>query len=138
MRPFDLLTTAHYRLLAVLWTVGILLALSIPTGNFARVQPEFGIDKIVHAVLFAGFGGLWLRSLCPPGTKELARCFRWRGGLFFVAGVVFAVGTEVYQQLLPVRRVADPYDVTADLAGFILAFAGYYAYHVRPANRMSP
>ena len=131
------MTTARYRLLAMLWTAGILLALSIPTGDFARVRPEFGVDKIVHAVLFAGFGLLWLRGLCPPGDDELPKCFRRRGGLFFVAGVLFAAGTEVYQYLIPVERMPDPYDVTADLIGFVIAFAGYYVYHVRRADRRS-
>lgn len=137
MRLLSSLQTVHYRLLAALWTAGIVLAMSIPTGNFSRIQPELGVDKVVHVILFAGFGLLWLRGLCPPGEDGLSRCFRRRGGLFFVAGVLFAAGTEVYQYLLPIRRMADPYDVTADLVGFVLAFVGYYVYHVRRANRMS-
>lgn len=137
MRPLSWMTTARYRLLAMLWTAGIILAMSIPTGNFSRVRPEIGADKIVHVILFAGFGLLWLRGLCPPGDDELPKCFRRRGGLFFVVGVLFAVGTEVYQALIPVQRMADPYDATADLVGFVLAFVGYYVYHVRRGDRMS-
>jgi hypothetical protein len=38
----------------------------------------------------------------------------------FRRGLLFAVGTEVYQHLLPVQRMADPYDVTADLLGLAL------------------
>lgn len=129
--------TRHYRLIAALWTIGIVLAMTIPTGRLATVQPELGVDKLVHVLLFAGFGGLWLRGLCPPGEEELPKCFRRRGGLFFVAGVLFAGGTEIYQHVLPIRRMADPYDVTADLAGFVAAFAVYYAYHVRRVNRAS-
>ena len=131
------MTTTHYRLLAVIWTAGIVLAMSIPTGNLAHVRPEFGFDKIVHVILFAGFGVLWLRVLCPPGDDELPRCFRRRGGLFFVVGVLFAAGTEVYQYLIPVPRMPDPYDVTADLVGFVVAFVSYYVYHVRRADRLS-
>jgi len=131
------MTTAHYRLLAMLWTAGIVLAMSVPTGDFARVRPEFGVDKIVHAVLFAGFALLWLRGLCPPDEEGFAACLRRRGGLFFVAGVLFAAGTEVYQYLIPVERMPDPYDVTADLIGFVVAFASYYVYHVRRADRRS-
>lgn len=137
MRLLSSIRTGHYRLLAALWTAGIVLAMSIPTRNFADVQPEFGFDKIVHVFLFAGFGLLWLRVLCPPDEKGLPECFRRRGGLFFVAGVLFAAGTEVYQYMLPIQRMADPYDVTADLVGFVVAFVGYYAYHVRRARRMS-
>ena len=129
--------TAHYRLLAALWTAGIIFAMSIPTGDISSIQPELGFDKVIHVILFAGFGLLWLRGLCPPDEKELSRCFRRRGGVFFVVGVLFAVGTEVYQYLIPIRRMADPYDVTADLVGFVVAFLGYYVYCVRRANRMS-
>lgn len=137
MRPFPSMKTVHYRLLAALWTAGIVLAMSIPTGNFGKIQPELGFDKVIHVILFAGFGILWLRGLCPPDDERLSRCFRRRGGLFFVAGVLFAAGTEVYQYLLPIGRMADPYDVTADLVGFVVAFAAYYVYHVRQASRMS-
>jgi VanZ family protein len=137
MRLLSSLRTVHYRLLAALWTTGIILAMSLPSDSFARVQPEIGADKVVHVLLFAGFGLLWLRGLCPPDEEGLSRCFRRRGGLFFVAGVLFAAGTEVYQYLLPIQRMADPYDVTADLVGFVVAFVGYYVYHVHWANRMS-
>jgi len=136
MRIFPSLRTAHYRLLATLWTLGILVALALPAGNIPNTQAT-GFDKLVHAALFAGFGILWLRGLCPPGKRGLGACFRRRGGLFFVVGILFAVGTELYQQLLPFERVADPYDVTADVVGFVVAFVGYYVYHVRRTDRAS-
>lgn len=136
MHVLSSLRTVHYRLLAALWTVGILVALTVPTGSVPDTQAT-GLDKIVHAVLFAGFGLLWLRGVCPPGRSGLRACFRRRGGLFFVGGILFAVGTEVYQHLLPIHRVADPYDVTADLFGFTVAFVSYYVYHVRQSDRAS-
>ncbi|MFB6271961.1 MAG: hypothetical protein ABEL51_03600 [Salinibacter sp.] len=129
--------TFHYRVLAILWTVGIVLAMSLPTGNFGTVDSALGLDKLAHVVLFAGFGGLWLRGLCPPEEHGLSSCFRRRGGMLFVAGIFFAAGTEVYQHLLPIQRLADPYDVTADFVGFSLAFVGYFLYHVRRPNRTS-
>ena len=131
------MNTFHYRLLAVLWTAGIVLAMSIPTGGLGDIEPALGADKLVHAILFAGFGGLWLRVLCPPESERMGACFRRRGGALFVIGVLFAAGTEVYQYLLPIQRLADPYDVTADLVGFGLAFVGYYVYFVRRADRAS-
>lgn len=138
MRFFSSIRTVHYRLLAALWTAGILLAMAVPAQNLPPGPQSFlGFDKIVHAILFAGFGGLWLRGLCPPNSEQVVSCFRRRGGLFFVVGVLFAVATEIYQHLLPIRRLADPYDVTADLVGFTAAFVGYYVYHVRRANRAS-
>lgn len=129
--------TVHYRLLAVLWTGGILLAMSLPAGNLPNPDSSFGLDKIVHVVLFAGFGWLWLRGLCSPDGERVSACFRQRGVGFLVVAVLFAVGTEVYQHLLPIQRLADPYDVMADLVGVLAAFAGYYVYHVRRTTRAS-
>lgn len=129
------LRTAHYRLLAVLWTVGLILAVTLPTGNVPRVQPAPGFDKIVHAVLFGGFGILWLRGLCPPIENGLSSRFPWRGFLLLSVGVLFAVGTEVYQHLAPIERMGSTYDVAADLFGLFVAFAGYYAHHDCSMNR---
>jgi len=137
MRVLSSIRTVHYRLLAALWTVGILVAMAVPAENLPGPQSFLGVDKIVHAVLFAGFGGLWLRVLCPPDHERLFSLFRRRGGFFFVVGVLFAGATEIYQHLLPIRRLTDPYDVTADLVGFTAAFVGYYVYHVRRADRAS-
>ena len=136
MRILSSLRTAHYRLLATLWTLGILVALALPTGSMPETQAT-NIDKIVHLGLFAGFGGLWLRGLCPPDIEGLPACFRRRGGLFFVGGLLFAVGMEAYQYLLPVRRMVDPYDVMANLLGLVVAFVGYYVYHVLRVGQAS-
>lgn len=128
MSPFSRLRTVHYQVLAGLWTVGILLALTIPTGSIPEVHSPFGLDKVVHFVLFAGFGLLWLRGLCPParirGSSHMSR----RGVLLLVGGVLFAMGTELYQHFAPIGRMADPYDAAADLLGFLVAFAGYQLY----------
>lgn len=137
MRILSSIRTAHYRLLAAFWTVGILFAMTVPARDLPSTQSFLGFDKIVHALLFAGFGGLWLRGLCPPNSERMFACYRRRGGIFFAVGVLFAGATEVYQHLLPIQRLADPYDVTADLVGFTAAFLGYYVYHVRPTDRTS-
>lgn len=137
MRILSSIRTVHYRLLAAVWTVGILFAMTVPAGNLPDTQSFFGVDKIVHVVLFAGFGALWLRGLCPPDGERMFACFWRRSGIFFVVGVLFAGATEIYQHLLPIRRLADPYDVTADLVGFTAAFVGYYVYHGRRTDRTS-
>jgi VanZ family protein len=137
MRALFSIRTVHYRLLAALWTTAILLVMAVPASNLPTTPSFFSLDKIVHVVLFAGFGGLWLRVLCPPDYEQLRSRFRRRAGLFFGVGVLFAVATEVYQHLLPIRRLADPYDVVADLAGFTAAVVGYYVYCMRRADRAS-
>ena len=130
MNPLSVLTTTHYRAAALLWTIGIVVACLIPASSLSSVQPAVGIDKLVHVALFAGFGGLWMRALCPPeDAAERAVLWRWTVGVFAI-GVGVAVGTEVLQQVAPVRRMGDPYDVLANLLGLSLA-AGGYGYAMR-------
>lgn len=131
------LRTVHYRLLAVLWTIVLVLAVTVPTGNIPRVQSTSGLDKLAHAVLFAGFGILWLRGLCPPVEGGLSSRFPWRGGLFLSVGILFAVATEVYQHLAPIERMGSAYDLGADLFGLLVVYGAYYAYHQHLSPRTS-
>lgn len=134
MSVFRFGSTAIYCGLAVLWTVGMIVAFSIPPTTLPRVQPVLSIDKLVHFALFLGFGVLWMRVLCVPSTARLPDRL-WTYGLRFGGGgVCFAVGTELYQQVLPIRRVADPYDALANGAGLVAGIVLYagYAQWARP------
>lgn len=123
------LNTGHYRILAVLWTVGIVTVCSLPTESLPEVQPALSLDKLVHFGLFAVFGALWMRGLCPPERDGLGQCLRRRGLALFVTGGVFAGGVEVYQHLAPLRRLGDPYDALANVLGLFFALLFYYLYH---------
>ena len=92
--------------LALLWTVGILVACSLP-GSAVPESPVLPvtIDKWVHVFMFLGFGSLW--SAAAPG----------RGWAVFGAGVAYAVGIELWQGALPIGRSPDPLDALADVAG---------------------
>lgn len=116
------LSTTQYRWLALLWTGGIVIACSIPAASLSPIKPALSADKVAHFGLFAVFGGLWMRVLCPPGSAaSLCRCsLRLLGW-----GSLFAVGTEVYQHLLPIQRRGDPYDALADGGGLLGAVAVY-------------
>jgi len=124
--PFlGFLSTRHYRWLAVLWTVAVIVACSLPAASLSPVQPALSADKVIHFVLFAGFGLLWMRSFCPPADAT-ASDLRWYGAHVLGWGSLFAVGTEVYQHLLPLQRMGDPYDALADgggLLGAVLLYA---------------
>jgi len=129
-----LLSTTRYRWLAALWTLGVLVALSLPPSSFRGAQPGVGADKLVHFVLFAGFGGLWMRALCPPLAGDWLQCRR-RAGALLVVGILFAVGSEVYQDLLPIRRSGDPYDAVADGAGLVAGMLLYGSIRWRAQRR---
>jgi len=136
MRFASFLSTTHYRWAALLWTLGIVAACLLPASTLQTVEPAVGVDKVVHFGLFAGFGALWMRVMCPPNSTHSTSDIRRRTFWFALAGAAFAVGTEGLQQVAPVRRVADPFDVVADLAGLVTAVA-VYGYRAQTAGTSS-
>jgi len=116
------LSTTQYRWLAALWTGGIVVACSIPAASLSPIKPALSADKFIHFGLFAVFGALWMRALCPPQ----ASAHRCRYSLYLLGGgSLFAVGTEIYQHILPIQRHGDPYDALADGSGLLLAVIVY-------------
>lgn len=92
---------------ALLWTAVLVVALSIPGDDLPELT-SLALDKPVHVVLFAVLGFLWLR-VYPRAALRL-----------LIAGLVFAVLTEVYQHVVPIDRVFSLYDALADGVGFAL------------------
>ena len=139
-------------MIAGVWTTGILVALSIPSPNLPEIDPSLTLDKVAHLVLFAGLAVFWMRALRPSdaspsdasasdgasgdgasGDGASAGCSApprpWTRAVgVFAAGVVFAVGSEFYQKILPFKRTADPYDAIADIVGLILGLSAYLFY----------
>jgi len=124
MSFFSSLSTTRYRWLAILWTVGIVAACSIPAASLTPLGPALSADKAIHFGLFAGFGAVWMRALVPL-TAGAWGAFRRQGLRVRVGGGLLAVGTEVYQHLLPLQRLGDPYDALANGAGLLGAVIGY-------------
>ncbi len=98
---------------AIVWTLGILVALSLPPEDIPGPSRLLALDKIAHAVLFGGFGLLWMLALRRPAAHRAAGVL--------LAGSLFAIFTEIYQGLLPYPRTPDPLDALADVAGLALA-----------------
>lgn len=88
-------------------SVVVLFAPRAPAGG-----EVFGIDKVIHAVLFA---------LLAASTRA-----RFRTGLGWV--LVYAVGSEVLQAVLPISRDGSLPDVVADAVGALL---GWWALALR-------
>lgn len=121
---FPFLSTRHYRWLAALWTVGIVAACSIPAASLTPLGPALSADKVIHFGLFVVFGVLWMRALGPSPKEETA--LRRRALWVLGGGLLLAVGTEVYQHVLPLQRLGDPYDALANGAGLLVSVAGYH------------
>ena len=128
------LSTTQYRWLAVLWTGGIVIACSIPASSLSPIEPALSADKLIHFALFAVFGLLWMRAFCPP---DAAASLRRHSLSLLGGGSLFAIGTEVYQHLLPIQRRGDPYDALADGGGLLVAVV-VYALLVRSGDRSEP
>lgn len=104
------------RIAAVAWTLLILAACSLP-GRSLPSTTLIAFDKAAHALMFAGFGLLWMHTLSHPLWARA----RW----VLLAGLLYAIGTEGYQGLLPFERTPDSLDVLANMAGLLLAVGGY-------------
>ena len=116
-------TRAH--LLALIWTLGILAACSIPGSDLPKVN-IVSFDKAAHFVVFAGFGWLWAAAL--RGT--LAR----KTGRVLAGGLAYAVLTEIYQGFLPFDRTPDPMDALANALGLLTAVLLYRLWKTRYAS----
>jgi len=119
------LSATHYRWLAWFWTAGIVAACSIPAATLSPIGPALSADKAIHLGLFAIFGVLWMGALCPPASNPSRTCLRHHGLRLLGWGGLFAVGTEVYQHVLPLQRVGDPYDALANGSGLVLSVVAY-------------
>ena len=107
-------------LLAVFWTVVIMIGLGIPVSGIGDLGIE-GIDKVIHFGLFGVFGFLWMTALDRPIGR--------RTDIVFSIGLCFALGTEILQATLPVERSGDPADVVADALGLVAGIIFYRFLH---------
>lgn len=95
------------------WTVLIVAALSVP-GSSLPGSSVLELDKLIHFALFFVLTGLWLAA------KSEARIDRGLAILGLI--LLFAAGSEYYQQVMPIGRTAELRDVLADSVGALLAF----------------
>jgi VanZ family protein len=111
-------------LIAAIWTAAILIGLGWPASDLPSVEIE-NFDKFVHFALFFVFGFLWMVALpLRPGPRTWA---------VLIIGVMFAIGTEIYQDMLPTDRTPDVWDVVADVFGLCM---GIMMYHILALRRI--
>lgn len=113
---------------AWVWTILIVVACWIPGAWLRRHESRpkgfLHIDKVIHGVMFAGVGFLWMRALRTPGRAARVAAF----------GLTLAVVTELGQATPIVDRDADPLDVLADSIGLLVgmgAAAGWQGTRLR-------
>jgi len=101
-----------YKFAFLIWTIIIIVGLSIP-GQSLPKSSIIGIDKIVHVSMFFVWMVLALHSFRWTTKRTIFR--------IFIIGCIFAVTSELYQQSFIPNRLADVWDVAADVLGLVLA-----------------
>jgi hypothetical protein len=102
-----------YRVGFLAWSTLIILLLSIP-GAFVPGTRIIGVDKIVHAAMFALWFYLGVKSMVVANNHKVIA--------LIVGGVIFAFASELYQQTFILNRQADVFDVAADIVGLIIGY----------------
>ena len=95
---------------AIAFTLLIFIACSWPGQNLPEA-PVSGFDKGIHVGLFFGLALVWL----------------WRYphkiSLITILGIGYGIFLELYQEVMPINRSFDWWDILADVTGSILGWA---------------
>lgn len=109
-----------------LWTPVLLYMAVIFALSSVRHPPDLpqGSDKNLHALLYAGLGGLVARALAGGGRRRVTL------GIVLMATLIsaaYGVTDEIHQHFVPPRE-ADVLDVVADTIGAAAAALGVYVW----------
>jgi len=116
-----LLIKKNLKTLAILWSVLIFFLLAFPAGDmegkFTLSIP--GIDKMIHAFIFAVYSRLWFLAINRNKTIQFSHIL-----LIFSSGFLYGWLMECIQLLPVVNRDYEWRDLVADSigAGFVFFF----------------
>lgn len=94
---------------AWLWSAFIVLICLTPHNP--GPPTDLPLDKLAHFLLFAAFGGLWLRAY-PRKLLEIA-----------IAGTALGLAIELLQSALNWGRMGEGADFAADCIGLLFSLA---------------
>jgi glycopeptide antibiotics resistance protein len=103
--------------LALIYTIGVVIALLTPGNALPKVPLFPNADKLVHLSLFAGFAFVWMR------TKVILLNQKYHLiplGISFILPILLE-----YMQLFVPNRTFDYLDMVANLAGALFGFIGF-------------
>lgn len=107
-------------LIALLWTLGILVATTVPASSVPDVDAG-NADKLVHFAMFFGFGWFWMWAVGVP----LRRRFLYVAA----AGVIITFLSETLQGLMGLDRAPEALDIVANLSGLFTSTSLYLFWH---------
>ena len=114
MKSIKLLSGPNLVLLALTWTLVILIASLVSLGNMPSVEVP-GKDKTIHFIFYFVLTLLWNFAL---QKKYKIWSLKY---IIVIAVIIFGIIIEVLQGVLTKNREADIYDVMANSAGALIA-----------------
>jgi len=113
------------RFIPLLCMMGLIFMLSHMPGRNLPDLGIMGIDKIVHALVFATLALTALFALQPLLANQPRRVLLISAWLLCA---VYGVSDEWHQSMVPLRTPSG-LDVLADMSGAALAIAAWFARH---------
>ena len=111
----------------VLCALVILVLTGLPGSCFPHVKPVFGLDKVVHLLMYAGFAFAMLWGYRKPFKENGAAYRRKALWITLAIGIGYGLLTEIMQETLIPSRTGSVYDWIADIIGCILgAIIAYF------------
>lgn len=119
---------------AVVMTLLIAALSLLPAHFFKQVSeplpPLPGMDKLVHALMYAALTAAYLHALTRARRGRLAPVLR-----IVLFATLYGIAMEVCQKLFTTSRTMDPLDALANAAGALTCALLMYAWSLRRANR---
>ena len=105
----------------------ILVLTGLPGSCLPHVKPVFGLDKVVHLLMYAGFAFAILWGYRKP-FQENGKAYRRKAlWITLVIGIAYGLLTEIMQETLVPGRTGNVYDWIADIIGCVLgAIIAYF------------
>jgi VanZ family protein len=110
------------------WSL-LILGIALTPGSHITRLPEVSLlphaDKLIHFLLFAGFGFIHTVTLLQRKRRKITAYFC---SSVLITGILFGGATEILQLVLPIERDGSLADLLANslgvLGGLVLALAG--------------
>ncbi|WP_317194926.1 VanZ family protein [Litoribacter ruber] len=118
-------------LLALAWTILLLIGLLTPGSSIPDVPKPPGADKLVHLGLFMVLAFLWSRVFNDRTDKRIKKSKYIPN--FLVVIVVFAILVEYIQRLVPGRSF-DYWDILFNILGVTIGAVLFYYLHKRKSK----
>ena len=115
----------------ILCGIVILILTGLPGSLFPHVKPVVGLDKVVHAIMYAGFAFACLWGYRKQFISNGLSYRRKAIVLAIIISIAYGGLTEIMQEYLIPKRTGDWLDFRADSIGTGLGALVFYIFFHR-------